>query len=302
MLEDIPIHSIFPGPQHRLRRIRDEQVQALVLSIREIGLQSPISLRAVPCEEGVPTPHCYNGNTYHLVAGEHRLAACKVLGWKEIPAFILAADDTVCRLWEIDENLVRADLTELERAEHLRERKFWYEKLHPETKHGGDHGNQHTGGKPRQDPNSGSCQSQPSFIDDTAQKTGMSRAAVAQAVHRAKAIDPEVMDAIRDTPEIADRGVELDALASVEPAEQKAAVEAVKSGKARTVREATRGAKKRKPKRTRKDKPEPSDEEIVRRAVIAAVKQCQKKIAHRLAAIQINCDGNATDVVVAFRE
>jgi hypothetical protein len=32
------------------------------------------------------------------------------------------------------------------------------------------------------------------------------------------------------------------------------------------------------------------------------VKQCQKKIAHRLAAIQINCDGNATDVVVAFRE
>jgi hypothetical protein len=96
--------------------------------------------------------------------------------------------------------------------------------------------------------------------------------------------------------------VELDALADAEPEDQKAAVEAVKSGKARTVREAIKGAKKRKSKRTRKANPEPSDEEIVRRAVIAAVKQCQKKIAHRLAAIQVNCDGNATDVVVAFRE
>jgi ParB family chromosome partitioning protein len=300
MLDLIPITAITPNPQPRLRRLNGEKVQALVQSIQEIGVQSPISLRAHPVMEATPCNH--NGKLYSVVAGEHRLEACRRLGWKDIPAFIIDLDDAHCQLWEIDENLVRAELTQLERAEHIRVRKIVYERIHPETKHGGDHGNQYTGGKPRQDPNSGSCQCPPCFIDDTAEKTGMSRAAVAQAVHRAEAIDPEVKDAIRDTPEIADKGVELDALAAVEPEEQKAAVEAVKSGKARTVREATKGAKKRNPKRSRKAKPEPSDEEIVRRAVIAAVKQCQKRIAHRLAAIQINCDGNATDVVVAFRE
>jgi ParB family chromosome partitioning protein len=300
MLESIPITAITPNPQPRLRRLDQEKVQALVLSVQEIGLQSPISLRAHPVMEATPRNH--NGKLYSVVAGEHRLEACRRLGWKDIPAFIIDLDDAHCQLWEIDENLVRAELTQLERAEHIRVRKIVYEQLHPETKHGGDHGNQYTGGKPRQDPKLGSCQGPPSFIDDTAEKTGMSRTDVARSAHRADAIDPEVKDAIRDMPEIADRGVELDALAEAEPEDQKAAVEAVKSGKARTVREAIKGARKRKPNRTRKGNPEPSDEEIVRRAVIAAVKQCQKRIVHRLAAIQISCDGNATDVVVAFRE
>jgi len=292
MLESVPIHSIFPGPQHRLRRIRDDKVQALVESIQEIGLQSPISLRAVPCNEGVPTPGCYKGHTYHLVAGEHRLQACKVLGWKEIPAFILEADDAICRLWEIDENLVRAELSELERAEHLRERKFWYEQLHQETKNGGNHGNQHTGGKKRQNDTLSFCQ-------DTAEKTGLDRRTVERSVHRAEAIAPEVKEAIRDMPEIADKAVELDALAEVEPEEQKAAVEAVKSGRARNVREATKGAKTRKRRRTRSA---PSDEEVVRREMIAALKRCQKKLTRPIAAVQINCDGTAVDVVVTFRK
>jgi len=290
MLESIPIQSIFPGPQHRLRRIRDDKVQALVQSIREIGLQSPITLRAVPCKEGIPTPGCYKGNTYHLVAGEHRLQACKALGWKEIPAFILDADDAICRLWEIDENLVRADLTELERAEHLRERKFWYEQVHQHAKHGG---NKTPSGQ------FGHTGDTPSFAADTAQRTGMSERDVRRAVERAEAIDPDVKEAIRDMPAIANKVVELDALAAVEPEEQKAAVEAVKSGKARNVREATKGAKARKSKR--RTQPMPSDEDLVRREIMAALKHCQKKVTRPIAAVQINCDGSAVDVVVTFR-
>jgi ParB family transcriptional regulator, chromosome partitioning protein len=44
-------------------------------------------------------------------------------------------------LREIDENLVRTDLNLLERAEHLLRRKELYERLHPETRKGGNFDN-----------------------------------------------------------------------------------------------------------------------------------------------------------------
>jgi ParB family transcriptional regulator, chromosome partitioning protein len=299
-LETIPVASIFPGPERRLRQVTREKVQALADSIREIGLRTPISLREVSCE-GVPMPHSYHGSTYHLVAGEHRLEACKDLHWAEIPAFIIEGDEdeATCRLWEIDENLVRADLTVTERDEHLKERKFWYERAHPGTKHGGAPGNKETGGRggkaPRsKEPESGSL---PAFVSDTAEKTGLSKTVIKDAIHRAEAIAPEVKEAIRDMPEIADKVGELNALAAVEPEEQKAAVEAVKLGKARNVREATKGAKKRK---KRKPKPPPTDDEIVRRVIVAALKRCAGKIGRRIAAVQINCDGDVIKVAVNF--
>jgi ParB-like chromosome segregation protein Spo0J len=298
MLQSIPISSIFPGSLARLRRLNPEQVEVLVESIKEIGLQSPISLHAIPRPE--ETPYRHNGNIYEVVAGAHRLEACKVLGMKEIPALIVDLADVDRRLWEIDENLIRAELTQLERAEHLRARKFCYEQKYPETKHGGDRKSERRKKAKNQDPIVGSCSQPRSFVDDTAEKIDMSRAAVAQSVKRAEDIDEVVKATIRDMPEIADNGYELDALAAVEPEDQKAAVEAVKSGKARNVREATKGAKKR--KRNRKAKPAPSDQDIVRREMVAAVKRCQKETTRRLAAIQINCDGNAIDVVVSFHQ
>ena len=44
----------------------------------------------------------------------------------------------------------------------------------------------------------------------------MSERSVRESVHRAEAISPEVKEAIADMPEIADKGVELDALAAME--------------------------------------------------------------------------------------
>lgn len=292
MPELIPITAISPNPQPRLRRLKPDKVQGLAKSIQEIGLQSPISLRAHSVMAATPCNH--NGKLYSVVAGAHRLEACRSLGWKEIPAIIVNLGDLQSLLWEIDENLVRAELTELERGEHIRTRKMVYEQLYPETKHGGapaNHGG--AGGKVAK---SATLPQALSFVKDTAEKTGMSERAIRQSIERAKTIDDSVKETIRDIPEIADKGVELDALAAVEPEDQKAAVEAVKSGKARNVREATNGAKKRK----RKTKPAPSDQEIVRRAMVAAVKHCQKKTGQRLAVIQITCDGSAIDVAVTF--
>ena len=291
--QTIPINAIFPRTEGLLRHIKPEHVNLLVESIKEIGLQTPISVRVIPCEPGTPFRH--NGNTYEVAAGNHRLEACKQLGWEAIPAFLLDLSDADRMLWEIDENLVRGELTQLERAEHLKRRKAVYLMKHPETesvtKRGGPGRGKKTTAK------LATVFSTPCFVEDTASKTGMSGRDIRRSIERAEAIAEPVKQAIANMPKIADNGQELDALAAVEPEEQKAAVEAVKSGKARNVREATKGARKR----NGETKAAPSDENIVRQTIIAAVKQCQKKIAQHLAAVQISCDGSAIDVAVTFQ-
>jgi hypothetical protein len=256
--ELIPISAIFARTGGLLRKIRPEYVKLLKDSIAEIGLQTPISLRVMPCTPG--TPYVHNGNHYHVAAGNHRLEACKELGWKEIPAFLLtdlsSADIT---LWEIDENLMRGDLDGAERAQLLKKRKALFELRHPETKHGGAPANTDVGGKGGKKGKNENSSFLPSFTQDTADKTGLSKRTIEMSIHRADAIAPEVMEAISDMPAIANKGVELDALAAVTPAEQKAAVEAVKSGKARSVREATGKAKKKPKKQFERMKPDEFD-------------------------------------------
>ena len=63
-------------------------------------------------------------------------------------------------------------------------RKAIYEELHPETRHGGDHGNQHTGGK-RQDDNLSFCQ-------NTASATGKDRRTIERAAARGAALGEDL--------------------------------------------------------------------------------------------------------------
>lgn len=218
----IPVNDIQIGK--RLRSLREAAVTGLVESIGEIGLQVPISVATgVEKREGNS-----DGVSFHLVAGNHRLAACKRLGWEEIEADIVQMDADERLLWEIDENLCRADLTELERGEHLAARKEVYERLHPQTR-------QHiSGGLARQ----GEASDKLSFAEDTATQIGVNQRTVQRAIRRVDKIDEKVRDRIRDNPEIADSGVELDALAQMEPAAQKKAVALVESGQAAGIRDA----------------------------------------------------------------
>jgi N6-adenosine-specific RNA methylase IME4 len=212
----IPLSEI-TIPRHRLRSLDPAAVQSLAESINEIGLINPITLT----KERV------------IVAGVHRFRACKSLGWTEIPATILGVEGFAQQLVEIDENLRRNDLTVLERSEHLELRKVAYEGLHPETKKGGDRGNQHTGGKAR-DPRSASP-----FTADTAKATGISRRVVQEEVQIASRLSPEVREAIRGT-EMADSKVDLLALARQPAPLQATIAERVASGEAGSVREAVR--------------------------------------------------------------
>jgi ParB/RepB/Spo0J family partition protein len=92
----------------RLRPLNAERVAELERSIAAIGLQTPITIRHI---DGKPI----------LVAGGHRLKAVRNLGWTEIPVREFDGDDRAARMWEIAENLHRAELTVLERSEQLAE-------------------------------------------------------------------------------------------------------------------------------------------------------------------------------------
>lgn len=110
----ISISDIKPSSQARV--INNGSVASLAESMNEIGLRTPITVK--PCSK------FFQGKeiaAYEIVTGRHRLEAAKMLGWEEIEATVMTEDIRTCRLWEISENLHRAELTELERGEMVAE-------------------------------------------------------------------------------------------------------------------------------------------------------------------------------------
>ncbi|WP_366249215.1 ParB N-terminal domain-containing protein [Devosia sp. 66-14] len=80
------------------------------------------------------------GDGWEVIAGVHRLEACKSLGLVEIPADVVGDDDLHAELAMIDENLCRAELTPSDRARQTARRAEIYRELHPETVKGGNQG------------------------------------------------------------------------------------------------------------------------------------------------------------------
>lgn len=88
------------------RPLNEESVKRLVNSIREIGLQHPITVKS-------------KGGQFLLIAGNHRLEAVRRLRQPSIPAIVVRMDEIDAEMWEISENLHRAELTKLERDEQI---------------------------------------------------------------------------------------------------------------------------------------------------------------------------------------
>ena len=174
--------------KNRKRQTDEEKVTEIMESIKEIGLLNPVSVNKTP--EG-----------YILVAGLHRLTAYKRLGYNRIQAIVVDMDDAHSELAEIDENLVRAELHYLDRAEMLKRRREIYEELHPafaksekvkknlkqfrptenETVSFSD-------GDSKDKALTG-IKSGDNFVSDTAKKTGLSERAVQQDLQLAKNLD-----------------------------------------------------------------------------------------------------------------
>jgi N6-adenosine-specific RNA methylase IME4 len=201
------------------RSIDDESLGNLVDSILEIGLLYPITITT----EG------------RLVAGYHRLLAYRQLNREEIPAIRVNLDKLQAELAEIDENLIRNELTVIDRGESLRRRKEIYELIYPETKAGvaGGKGNRVT-----------SADSAPvSFTKDAAKKTGRSERVVQEDIQIATNLAPDVKTGIKGT-ELADRKTDLLRLSQMPEEKQREVVNKIVSGEAKSFVDATRKVRK----------------------------------------------------------
>lgn len=155
-------------PAHRARGLNIEAVDRLAESIKRIGLQTPITVR-------------YDDTTGDviLVAGLHRLEAARRLGWDTIPAIYTDGTPDEARMWEIAENLHRADLSQLERDEHVAEWITLAEKAAQHAPVSGGRGNE--GG-----------------INKAARELGVDRTDAQRAVKVAR-LAPDAKDAARAT-------------------------------------------------------------------------------------------------------
>ena len=86
-------------------------------SMADVGLLNPITV----------------DSSHTLIAGLHRLEAAKLLDWTEIECTVCSVDRIRAELAEIDENVIRRNLTNTERSNLLARRKKLYETIHPET-------------------------------------------------------------------------------------------------------------------------------------------------------------------------
>lgn len=179
------------------RPIDAATVAGLVDSISAVGLINPIRVREVD-------------GRWQLIAGAHRLQACRDLGLAEIEAVLVADDDLHAELAMIDENLCRAELSPSDRARQTARRKAIYLELHPQTANGS---NQHT--------RVGQVD-QPNFAAATAIVTGTDARTVRRDAERGEKVIDEALDLIRGTP--LDTGTYLDKIKKLSPNDQVTAV------------------------------------------------------------------------------
>jgi len=170
----------------RKRPVNDSNVQYLADSIKRVGLQTPITVRIVSKMDDPVTGEPLN-DVPVLVSGAHRLAAVRLLGLEEIDAFVMYGTDVEYRLWEISENLHRAELTRLERDEHVAEWiKLTEEKQDDDASPLGTHEQKKAG-------------QQAGGINAAARELGVGKSDAHRAIKHA-AIAPEVLDAVAATP------------------------------------------------------------------------------------------------------
>ena len=209
----------------RKRKLDECKVRSLAESFESIGQLQPITVG-----------QCENGN-YRMIAGLHRLEAAKLLGWESIEAQEFEGDAVAAELAEIDENLMRNDLTVLEQGEHLARRQELVGFKQ------GD--NRFTIGRR-------ATVAPLKTTLEIAKESGLSERSAQQRMQVARNIVPEVKDAIRDT-EIANSTTQLLELARLAPEKQVEVANSIADG-AVSIADAFKNINKEKRERMHEEK------------------------------------------------
>lgn len=189
------------------RKVNEDRVKELAESIAEVGQLQPI----VIIED-------HEKEKARLVVGAHRLGAFKMLKLDRICATVSTLSKLDAELAEIDENLIRFELTAAERAKYTAKRKKLYLAKYPQTGHGKAPKPKTEEGKAEQ----GKEANVSSFDRDTAAKSGKSSRSVRRDATRGEKVDGKLLDDIAGTD--LDTGSNLDALSKLPAKRQKEVV------------------------------------------------------------------------------
>jgi len=94
-INEVEISKIEVNPFQPRSNFNEESLKELAVSIHEIGLIQPLTLRKV------------GEDTYQIIAGERRFRAAQLAGLKRIPAYIRQANDDGMLEMALVENIQR---------------------------------------------------------------------------------------------------------------------------------------------------------------------------------------------------
>lgn len=103
-INEVELADIQPNPDQPRRVFDDEALNELAVSIKQLGVIQPITLRKV------------DNDNYQIIAGERRYRASLLAGKSSIPAYIKTADDENVMEMALIENIQREDLNSIEVA------------------------------------------------------------------------------------------------------------------------------------------------------------------------------------------
>lgn len=220
------------------RPLVTEAVDKLAASIRDVGLIQPITVKPCSVMSGGLA-----AQGFQIVAGHHRVAACRALGWAEVDAIVIEVGEHLqAELIEIDENLCRSELTAAQRSKAIKRRKEIWEALHPvkpqrfgsvmdalglddaDSENSGTTGStiaERGPGRPKE------------FAAETASISGETKQSINRRVAIADALGDD-LDKVVGTS--LDKGVELAALAKLPEAQRAPLIERAQAGEKVTAR------------------------------------------------------------------
>lgn len=220
----------------RLRPRDPTAVANLAVSMAENGQITPVLVRPVRMDG--------DDVWFELVVGGHRYDAALLNGWGHIDAMIQDLSDAQALMMEIDENLVRRDLTPYERAIFINARLQAWAELHPDRIAEGkldqvDPINAPRAIKRGRPANSdklsqflGDTPPSMGFSVETALDLGVDKRTVERALAVARGLSPAVHTKVSGSPLGKNEGLLRQIAGVADPAEQLRIVEALTDGRA----------------------------------------------------------------------